>query len=166
MCSLSFSQGTRVSEWPHVWMDSESDFPSGSLCSDGFKEIMPYDHFQPLPRWVRDPLPFRMDAKCFEGIVIFPFIKLNSSRLNDKNKKMYLRMRQNELPLESCMWSATIHCQGHSACLEQYQKKIKKELEQWSSTFLMLRPFNAVPHFAVTLTIKLFSLLVNNCKES
>jgi len=38
-------------------------------------------------------------------------------------------------------------------------------LEQWSSTFLMLRPFNTVPYVVVTCappTIKLFLLLLHN----
>ena len=36
-------------------------------------------------------------------------------------------------------------------------------LEQWSSPFLMLRPFNTAPHVVVTPAIKLFSLLLLNC---
>jgi hypothetical protein len=30
-------------------------------------------------------------------------------------------------------------------------------------TFPMLQPFNTVPHVVVTLTVKLFSLLLHNC---
>lgn len=43
-----------------------------------------------------------------------------------KPKQMYLRRRPDELPLESCMWRATTHCQGHSACLEQVSEKNKE----------------------------------------
>ena len=35
-------------------------------------------------------------------------------------------------------------------------------LEQWFSIFLVLRPFNTVPHPMVTPTIKLFSFLLHN----
>jgi hypothetical protein len=39
------------------------------------------------------------------------------------------------------------------------------EREQWLSPFLMLRPFNAAPH-VLTPTIKLFSMLLQNCNFS
>ena len=36
-------------------------------------------------------------------------------------------------------------------------------VEQWFSTFLMLRPFNTVPHVVVTSNHKIISLLLHNC---
>lgn len=33
-----------------VLIDLEMMYHNDFICSDGFKEIMPYDHFQPLPR--------------------------------------------------------------------------------------------------------------------
>ncbi|KAG8516403.1 ADAMTS-like protein 3 [Galemys pyrenaicus] len=36
-------------------------------ASDGFKEVMPYDHFQPLPRWERSPWTV-CSASCGGGV--------------------------------------------------------------------------------------------------
>ena len=36
-------------------------------------------------------------------------------------------------------------------------------LDQWFSTFLMLRPFNTVPHLVVTPNYKVILLLPHNC---
>lgn len=68
-----------------------------------------------------------MDAKCSEGIVISPFIKLNSSRLNDKTKQMYLRRRRDELPLESGCGVLLPIARDIQLVLNKYQKKRKKE---------------------------------------
>ena len=36
-------------------------------------------------------------------------------------------------------------------------------VEQWFSTFLILRPFNTVPHLVVTPNHKIILLLIHNC---
>ena len=36
-------------------------------------------------------------------------------------------------------------------------------LDQWFSTFLILRPFNTAPHVVVTPTHKIFLFLLHNC---
>lgn len=44
------------------------------------------------------------------------------------------------------------------------ERKYFQSLDQWFSSFLMLRPFNTVPHVMVTPTIRLFPLLLHNWK--
>ena len=46
---------------------------------------------------------------------------------------------------------------------ERHICKWKILLGLWLSSFLVLWPFNTVPHVVVTPTIKLFSLLLHNC---
>jgi hypothetical protein len=41
--------------------------------------------------------------------------------------------------------------------------KVWNGVYQWLSTFLMLQPFNTVPHVVVTPNQKLFSLIFHNC---
>ena len=56
------------------------------------------------------------------------------------------------------------NCCCENICVDIGRKQLSHSdpLEQWFSTFLMLRPFNTVPHVVVTPNHEVISLLLYN----
>jgi len=59
-----------------------------------------------------------------------------------------------------CFWSWS---RGRAKKRKEGFKLIEYSLVQWLSTFVVLRPYNTVPHVSVTPHHKIIALLLHNC---